>query len=249
MKKHKQIFTLATLILGVGTLISAHAAVPFTDDFNTDHNYATLGVTGTGWDGILNASNLGSGSAATGGVLNWEDTGNHGWQNTQHDAPFLYLDVTGDFSAEVEISLSGITTGSYATGGLMVSNIAGGSTDWMQVSYSSWQSLNRVMNTDDNVTNEPGFQTAQPFLRVERVGDNFSFFTRPNEGSSWQILGPAISRPDMPATLQVGVQFGMFDTPPGNIKYENFNAVPEPATAMLAISGLGMIAMRRRRAS
>jgi hypothetical protein len=60
-------------IVSAACLQGALTAQTFTDDFETYHDYPSGDVTGTIWDGVLNAANLESVSDTTGGVLHWRN--------------------------------------------------------------------------------------------------------------------------------------------------------------------------------
>ena len=78
----------------------------FTDNFGTYHDYTSGDVTGTMWDGVLNAQNLISPSDTSNGVLNWITSGT-GWENPYNgwtNGPFLYKLVSGDFDAQVYVA-------------------------------------------------------------------------------------------------------------------------------------------------
>lgn len=253
MKKTNTIRILATAMITTITGITAsYAVVPFSDDFNTDHHYFNNGVAGTGWDQIINPSSLGSGSEAIGGQLVLQAKGNNGWENGNNTGSFLSLQVTGDFSMEVEyVSASG---GSFAGGGLMAWSDAD---DWISVyNHPHFGDYTIIRDTDDGVTFNNG-GSGQPnismdrFIRLDRTGNNFTFFTKENFGDTWTQFAYSTTRSDMSPTLSVGVVAANYDS--GNseslatVRFENYNVVPEPASAILAIAGAGMVALRRRR--
>jgi CotH kinase protein/Lamin Tail Domain/Immunoglobulin I-set domain len=202
-----------------------------TDDFNVYHDYTSGDVNGTIWDGVINAANLDPGSDTAGGVLHWRNTG-EGWEVPGHaDGPFLYKLVSGDFDAQVEVA--GVTYVTWSDGGLMarVPDLAdaGPGEDYVTAMLFSSSTAagsaqqNRLRWADDNVTGNSWTSGiyGHRFLRLERVGNTFNYYTKASAGDAWG-LRETITRNDFPATLQVGLQHGTFSGNAADRQYDNF---------------------------
>ena len=199
-------------VMGIGTLVS--------DSFNTNHSYNDGGVTGTIWDGVLNYVNLDAQAWATNGVLHWPNTG-EGWDGGVATGPFLYKLVTGDF--DVEVYTASFSTVAYSDGGLMARNpsTAGGES-WITVKIYGGNfadSMRGVVN-GGGVANA-GMGNGKPYLRLQRVGSTFNCYSKTNSTDSWGTPY-TVTRADLPAQLQVGLQHGTFIGNAADRQFDNF---------------------------
>ncbi len=211
------------------------------DNFDASHDFLTAGTAGTLWDGFI-----GRGAREAVDTLNanmnrsgrlFIQSTNGRWQDpfppggTNNLGPLLYRNVTGDFTAIVEVTdyQSGVN---YNAGGLMarVANDAdaGAGEDWVAVSYFPMFSVNNKMDSADNgVRSEIGPWTASVhrYLMLERVGDNF-YGRVSNDGTNWTTTlnsGSPVSRPDMAGLpVQVGLWQCTYINTTGYMAFDNF---------------------------
>ncbi len=143
-----------------------------------------------------------------------------GWFNDLH-APFLFKEVTGDFIVETRVLAQGrstaVPTTNYSLAGLFVraprsitkATWTPGGEDWMFLSVGRG-TANNVLLLEDKTTmdSQSTLRLTQLAvidwveLRIARTGDQFQLDYRIAPGS-W-IAHQSFSRPDLPATLQVG---------------------------------------------
>ena len=232
---------------------AAHAGV--IDTFDVSHDYSGGNVAGTIWNGMLNADHLVSGDASitNAGRLTLVPTDFSGWEGGGSDAPTLYVLVDGDFDASVQVAA--MSTGDYSDGGLIarVPDLAdaGPGEDWLTMNYFGASGFDHARSVDDTTPADFAFSPLRPFLRMTRSGNTFAFYSKTTAGDAWD-LRDTLERPDFAGvtTLQVGLQFGTFFVNPGSVQFDNFmlnaDPVPEPASAMLGLLGLALLAARRR---
>jgi hypothetical protein len=226
--------------------------LPFSDDFETPHNYLTdgLGV----YYGMLNGtiSVLDANTSRPGSL--YIESGNNAWE--PGPGPLLYVNVTGDFVATVKVTdfagtLAAPMLHNYA--GIMARNPAsdGGAENWVSVDYfPTWTGF-IAWNTTNGARTEHG-QTAgrwtgadtyaiaaqYPYLQLERKGSNFyprisadgvNFIplTDPSyqgiyDGSQNPLV---ISRPDLPQTLQIGLHQATSSADTGYATFDDFSII------------------------
>jgi|GEM_PF-2566911 len=233
-------------VFGLGSVSFTQAAVPFSDNFSASHNYFTNGVAGTGWDGIVNSGAMGAGSVAGGGSLNWETAGNTQWDNGKSDAALLYLSVVGDFSASVQIT--NVANGGFPNAGLLALD-PGNMGDWAYNDYH-FNDNNVFFNSVNGVVPGGGNPAVSPrggYVRLDRVGTTFSAYSKVNSGDSWRFIGSVDRGAEMPTTINLGLTAASYSGTATTATFSNFSVVPEPASAMLVMAGVGMLAMRRKR--
>ena len=151
------------------------------------------------------------------GVLRIAST-NGAWEHDRNSGAFLYKMVEGDFVAEVEVVAYDVFW--HHLGSLMarVPNEGGAGADelWTQLNCFPLYGIgNRVMDKtgpgDSSATGVKGYP-ADRYLRLERVGNTFFYYTSP-DGETWASLPgveEGIVRDDMPAELQVGISQSNF---------------------------------------
>ena len=203
----------SALALLIATSVTANAQVTYTDNFNSDVNYLTNGVSGTIWDGVyfgageFNNTGVGGGgpgetlqcdaNISTANTLTLETTGT-AWEGGDDDGFFLFKIAPGDFSMSVHVVSPYDNTG-YNTAGLMArafstgGDALGGSED-----YVSWTRFDEYgyANYLRNEVNG-GVQQINPgdnpnnnyWLRMDRVrGTNFLFYQKSSSGAAWQSV-------------------------------------------------------------
>jgi hypothetical protein len=256
----KTILPLAATICCFGLAGPAMAAITFTDNFDTAHDYTTSGVSGTIWDGVVNAGNVVAlnSSTTTSGQLRMQASDSVGWAAGTNNAPFLYLNVTGDFDAQVEVSSQ--TVGNYNVIGLMArlgdpsANGTAGE-DYMSINSNGFGGNNfqsRYLENGVQHDLSGPVLTYPNFLRLTRTGNTFNAFTSTDgttwTANSWGGTGNDLVRTDLDGlSLQVGLWQGSFTSSGMTADADNFSVtvIPEPSTALLG--GLGMLALLRRR--
>lgn len=233
----------------------AFAAV-YIDDFSADHDYSSGDVQGTIWSGVLNyqnASSLNSGISNNGQLtIGFDGSVGAGWDSSLHNAPFLYLQVDGDFLATVHVSEA--SAAPFSNVGLLA---IGDTTNFVMTGqnfyFGNYNSRVQIAGVDSDVQNSSGF-TAGSFLRLERVGNVYtsSFST---DGISYTTLTTytAASGPLAGESIMVGLSYQNYAAVPQVATFDNFEivTVPEPSTYALMALGVAfsLIAARRRRVS
>jgi len=241
------------------TLAPAAGAGTITDDFDTDHDYSGGNVAGTIWDGIrYNEGNIANVTAnantSSTGELTLESE-HGGWEGAQNDGLLLYVNVAGDFVAEVQATSA--TSGNWNGVGLLarLANPAAdgdAGEDWVFLSYSTkfnnnrWRSIDNGGQSDAYAGSPP-----QQFIQLERSGNDFIFRRKVNAGDAWAAFH-TIARADLNGLpLQVGLWQGNFTGGVQSGTLDNFSlsgpTVPEPATLAIAAVGLAGLIRRRRR--
>jgi len=255
------------ITLTIILLLSATAAdaAMITDDFNVAHDYSGGNVAGTIWDGIrFNEGNISgvvaNANTTSAGELHFESA-NGEWSGADNDGLLLYKNVAGDFVADVQATSA--TNGNYNGVGLMArlaDPAADGDAgeDWMFLSYSTRFSQNRVRKVDNSANTQIAALSEQPFLQIERLGDDFIFRRKANAGDAWAQID-LVTRADLNGLpLQVGIWQADFHATADSGTLDNFSltganvggsggAVPEPAALLLALLGLALLPRRRGR--
>ncbi|MFZ9936455.1 MAG: LamG-like jellyroll fold domain-containing protein [Luteolibacter sp.] len=237
----------APLLLGATPI---HTGEVMRDDFNAPHDY-TSGIAGTIWHGVVNAENavsLNAGTSTT-GRLRIAATDGKGWDAGSNNAPFLYMNVSGDFDARVEVPAQ--TAGDYSVAALMArlgAPAANGKPgeDYMTVTSNRFGSNNIQARTlRDGAQNDSIGSSHADFprhLRLTRTGNTFHAFVSA-DGRSWQPvswgglrglpIGVGLVREDLDGLpLQVGLWQGSFKTSGHSADFDNFHIwiTPDPSS-------------------
>ena len=235
------------LLLG-GTPI--HTGDVLRDAFDTPHDY-TGGVGDTIWHGVVNAENAVSVDAdtTTAGRLRLEAAAGMGWEAGKNNAPFLYMNVSGDFDARVEVSDQ--TSGKHSVGALMARlgvPAANGDPgeDYMAVTSNRFGSNDvQARALQDGAQNDSRGSSGAAFprhLRLTRTGNTFRAFESV-DGGSWKPvnwggmrgvpIGRDLVRDDLEGLpLQVGLWQGSFSTEIHAADFDNFSIriAPDPSS-------------------
>ena len=237
-----------------------------TDNFDTSHDYLAGGVAGTAWSGLYTGVGSfpgGSYGMAPGSNLTANanlsnpgqltvQTANAGWDMTEDDGFFLFMNASGNFQMSVQIIVP-YSTSQYNQAGLLVraanpdGSPFGGAENW--VSFVRFDEFGVSTMFDSTVNGQTG-RTTLPlpdpnyWLRINRVnGSTFNFYERAQASDPWQLVGPSISRPDLAGlALQVGITQGTFSSNSPQVEFDNFSLtlVPEPGAGLLSATGLAM---------
>jgi hypothetical protein len=256
------------LVCACLTTTSTRADV-FTDNFEAAHDYIADGVAGTGWDGTLGLSE----TRAPGGSPDVMDANDSrpGALYIESDrpsmlgniptlpgdpwhpfAPVLYKNITGDFTATVQITDFAGTADAkvFHNDSGMIARAPGEigvDEEWVSVNYFPTHTGNKAGDAHDNIRSEwgfppwpwKGFEIAKPYLQLERSGDTF-YFRISDDGVVWESLdtsnsnfdvdGQSTLRTDLPDTLQVGLWQALYNpggrdpyTGPGYAALDNFS--------------------------
>lgn len=171
------------------------------------------------------------------GVLTIEPTHTQGWFE-DGDAPFLFKELTGDFVVETHVTalsrndLTSPPTQEYNSAGLLVRNGAAtsGDEDWLMynIGYQATFVGTEGKTTEDSqsvLTLLPGHHAGR--LRICRVGSDFHMYRWLDDETGW-TLEHSYARPDLPATLQVGLVANGYQPPPdlhARFDYARFGTV------------------------
>lgn len=235
----------------------ASAQVTVTNDFNTSRDYTS----GTGGDSFFSGQQFNGGLQGGGATLYQANanTSNPGqltissaggrWQGGDDNGFLLYRNVTGDFSAKVQ--LTSVTSANYDTAGLMArnANLSNGE-NWIGAQlfpeYGGGPSQRNTVNSgaDDTFS---GTNYASGYLELIRSGSVFTTLYS-SDGVNFTQIGQA-TRTDLPATLQVGLYEASFTGNVGTATFDNFSIsqVPEPSTWAGGLGCVGLLGLSLRR--
>ncbi len=141
----------------------------------------------------------------------------------------------------------------FEVGGKTTEVTNGAAENWVYLTYFPvWGVGNHIRNTINGASTEAGIKgyPCDPYLQLARVGNTFYFYTSP-DGATWTPLPgleAGVVRDDLPTTLEVGIFTANYTGDwIGDMDFDNFSIIPEPAT--LALLGLGGLALIRKRRS
>jgi hypothetical protein len=143
------------------------------------------------------------------------------------EGPLLYKPVTGDFTVRATLHARDTVVTSapppspYRLGGLLVRNPAGssGDLDWVHVAIGGGDAGAPIAVEDKTTVNSSSDFVLHPMLtadaevRIRRRGANFELHWRPIGATTWTALR-VHHRPDLPATVDVGLMAYSASTPP-----------------------------------
>ncbi len=242
---------------------AAHAGT-ITDDFSSDHDYSSRDVTGTIWDGVMfnngfdgtqtNTIVSADANTSSSGSLTLASSGGN-WGGTSDNGFFLFVNVSGDFSATLQV-ISAVSP-NYNDFGLMARaiNIADGGMgeDYVAGRYFGAGGFNALRSNDDDFETDFNQAGLHAYLKLERVGNLFTFTSADDSAFTLNVASDSILRDDLNGLpLQVGIWQATYTDNVGTAVVDNFSlttsVVPEPSSIVLALfGGLGALALLRRR--
>jgi hypothetical protein len=255
-----------------------------TDSFNTNIDYLANGVAGTIWDGVYfgagEFANTGMGGSGAGSTLQCDaniSTNNMltvqsaatDWEGAGDDGFFLFKVVRGDFSAVVHV-VSPFNTNAYNTAGLQArafsagGNPFGGSEDFVSWTRFDQFTFPNYLRNETNSTvqqiNPGGFPNSAYWLRMDRVGNTFTFYQRTNVVDAWQsvsfpapVSGTSLTRNDFAGQpLQVGIIHATYGAQRGAqftdlsitaASFDTLSTPPSPPTNLVVTNGTNSAAI------
>ncbi|MCX7005400.1 MAG: hypothetical protein NTV22_19310 [bacterium] len=201
----------ATLLAGALVLTAAPVKI-FEDDFNTTHTYwnGTSATPANGWRGVLHGSvsSMIDANTTVPGCLSIQiPSGQSGSaEGGVFTAPALYLSVTGNFIAIVQLH-EPLPTENYDNFGIMVFNPNGSINHATLHAFpvaATWAS-NVVLRITQNGSSSETIkrQPALPWLRLERNGNTFTAACKAQDADPWIEMGNN-SAAFLPAVVNVG---------------------------------------------
>lgn len=160
----------------------------------------------------------------------------NGWFDDRQ-GPFLYQDVTGDFLVIARVTV-GIAqdpntppSGNFNVGGLLARSPAGGD-EWVLIDVGRQGETTPVVvdigfnaktttTAGGSVKTPLASQSATALLAICRIGTSYHMIKRATEDAQATIL-MSYSRPDLPATLQVGTMAGSYLSPHDGVAHFPF---------------------------
>ena len=228
--KRRMAFTVTAAVALCLTFAASREATAglLSDDFNASHTYwdgATVDVSGTIWDGMQGTALAEYANAndtnATELTIRKNSTSNAG-SNSPFDPAALYIDVTGDFDAKVEMpGVSSLGAFPYRT-----HSLAAWTADQTKAVH-----LDNILGT----TNTRRFRDLVPpddfvdtgggtngWFRLERIGDNFTGYWG-TDGVNWDLLTTIDTSGDPYGdTLRVGLAAWNDSASDFGARFDNF---------------------------
>lgn len=228
----------APLVMGK---IPVHTGGIFQDDFETPQNF-THGVADTIWHGVINAKSslLLDANTSTPGLLHMKTPSYKGWAADRNNAPFLYMNVAGDFDARVQVMDQ--TSGDYSVAALMARLGGSAANDSIGENYmsvnsnrfgSNWLQARTLQDGGQNDSIGSTNSLYPRHLRLTRESNTFRTFES-TDGINWKalnwgglrgaLIGVDLVRDDLDGLpLQVGLWQGSFSNSGHTADFDNFS--------------------------
>jgi hypothetical protein len=143
------------------------------------------------------------------------------------EGPLVYKNVTGDFTvtaivrADDPVNPSQPPPTEYRLGGLTVRNPAAppGAHNWAHVTVGGGTAAIPIAVEDKTTVNSTSdlrlypIQNPRGEIRITRQGTSISLYFRDTAAQTWSLLR-SHARPDLPQTLQVGLNVSSWQSPP-----------------------------------
>lgn len=225
----------------------------YEDNFDASHDYLNAGVEGTIWDAlIINDTLIGSDAPAAvayridtdsvPGALTIRSTNTY-WGGDWTNGILLCKIVPADVNFIAQVKIVGGDLSSwegpiaYMCPGLMARNpdrAAGDFVDVFAFDRAEWNAVHLFESWDDDVedetpTAEAGSVYDNPWIRLERSGNEFITYYGP-DGETWTEIG-RVTRDDLAGIdLQVGISHSMNTDLVGTALYDNFKLIVNPGS-------------------
>lgn len=257
---------LAALAVVLTAAAPSHAQL-FSDDFDSDWDYANFGSVAPGWDG---GYNLGAGGVHDANITNASNLtvglDGVGWEGNRTDGPmqFVNVDASERFSAKVKISSQ--TAGFWSLAGLIArvpQDLGSGeesyvtSTSFRPNAEDSTDALYQMTapvsdgTGGENELNVGASWDELMWVRLDDLGGGEfkGYYSR--NGVDW-TLGGTRSNPELATgTRQVGLWAGALgELADSTVAFDSFEitVLPEPSTLVLGLAGVtGALGVIRRR--
>ncbi len=204
-------------------------------DFGQAHDFRSGVVGATGFDGVINAplaSVLDQGITTPGG-LTMRNAGLTRIVAGDLSAPVLYDDVTGDFVATMRIESMEETN--FHVAAIIAADPADPAGDFVWIGQQDRTGTNdfaQSRNIDNGArVGEFTENGVYPWYRLERTGGKL-LASYSSDGTVWIPL-VEYDRPDLPATLRIGVTQAMFSSTPRTLVIGDFQ-IATPCEADIA---------------
>lgn len=194
-------------------VLSAAPVLVFEDDFDASHTYWDGGsaALGNGWRGVLHgdvSSGIDANSSVPSCLTIQIPTGSRGdAENGAFTAPALYLSVTGNFSAIVQLH-EPMPTENYDNYGIIVFDPDGSVNHATLHAFpvrATWAS-NVVLRITQNGSSQNAAtrKPAMPWLRLERNGATLTAWCKPHATNAWLTVGSG-NVAFLPAVVNIGL--------------------------------------------
>ena len=233
------------------------------DNFDIAKDYSTKNVAGTIWDGVMfndgpiggqNGTLLLANATITNAGRLTLSSSNGSWENNDADGFLLYRNVSGDFTATVQVTSA--NNPSFHDMGLMarVANAAdaGAGEDYVAGRYFAFGNATSLRSVNNGATTNTDVPTLHAFLKLERVGDLFTYTRADDSAFLLNVVTSSVSRTDLAGLpLQVGIWQATFNGNVGTATFDNFSltadsivtaAVPEPSS-IISMVLVGFVAL------
>jgi len=226
------------------------------DSFDTSHAYwfndgggSEVNVSGTIWDG-MQATSLAEYADANdtnpGELTIRKNSTNNAGSDSPFDSAALYVNVTGDFDAQVEMpGVSSLGAFAYRTHSLAAWTADGTKAIHLDniLGTSNTRRFRDLVGPDDFADSGGG---TDGWFRLVRSGDQFEGYWG-TDGTNWESLH-TIDTSGNPygGTLRVGLATWNASNSDFGARFDNFEIVPEPATMALLVAGGCLCFLRRR---
>lgn len=155
----------------------------------------------------------------------------------------VYKPVDGDFIITADVYTAKRSApdrppggdGTVQLGGVMARNGDGGQENYVFIVVGDdGDGLSiETKNTTDNFSEYqgPAWDASSATLRICRVGQTFHLYKRHAEANEPWMEAASFDRPDLPESLQVGVNIYSDSTPDLKVRYENISIEPASSEA------------------